>query len=267
MRSGPKAILYQSNLYRTSELVWVKVAPLQPWRNWIRWSLVAAGLAFFYIVASAKGSWWNLEGLLGLLVWHVGYQLSPEVRLASSGDLQESYESRGGSGSAPTFSQWIGALGESEQELKLKGPHYQHWFNLDRVAWAGPCWMADLYPLVLVPVFVAYHFVIDYGIEFPSQLTLLSDIHFLTFENSTAFVHFLCWLISFLGIAAFLTSFSPGLRVRACGGLEDRFALSNADREGFFEALAGLASKSMPNIIPKVEVPVKPEPAVEVSVL
>jgi hypothetical protein len=246
MRSGPKAILYQSTLFRTSELVWVKVAPLAPWRELIRWSLVAGGLAFYMVVASAKGSYFNLEGFLGLLAWHVGYHLQPDVRLASTGDLQESYESRGGSGSAKTFRQWVAALSEGEDECKLQGKHYQHWFNLQRIAWAGPCWIAEWYPLILIPVFLFYRYVIT--LTLPLDNEILSDIHFLTFQQSPDFIHFLCYLMAVLGFLGWATSVQPGVVVRACGGLTDKIGLSGSDRSLFLERLAGnLVSSTAPS--------------------
>lgn len=259
MRSGPKAILYQSCLYRTSELVWIKVAPLEPWRQAVRWSLIACGLAFFVVMAQAKGTWINAEGLLGLLAWHVGYCLQPEVRLGSSGDLQESYEARGGSGSSTTFRQWVNALSESDNECKVQSTHYQHWFNLERIAWAGGCWLVEWYPLVLAPVFLAYHWVL--GQEWVSQIAnqpMVSDIHLFTFENSSSFVHFLCWLISFLGVAAWATSVKQGVEVRASGGLFDRFALNSNERKVFYDRLAGHHLASPPE---KVKVASLPQPA------
>ncbi|MBS2040117.1 hypothetical protein JST97_34335 [bacterium] len=262
MRSGPKAILYQSTLFRTSELVWVKVAPLAPWRELIRWSLVAAGFAFYLIVAEAKNSYWNVEGFLGLLAWHVGYYIQSEVRLASTGDLQESYESRGGGGSAKTFRQWVSALSEGENECKLNGPRYNHWFNLERIAWAGPCWLVEWYPLVLIPVFLAYRWLIT--LELPFHHAILDEVHFLSFEASTGFVNFLSLLIAFLGLAGWATSISPGVTVRACGGLEDRVALSGADRDLFLNRLAGLgdaSSSAPPKSKPKVQEDPLPVPA------
>jgi len=249
MRSGPKAILYQSTLFRTSELVWVKVAPLPPWRELVRWSLVAAGLAFYLIVASAKGTYWNLEGFLGLLAWHVGYYVQSEVRLASTGDLQESYESRGGGGSSKTFRQWVSALSEGDDECKIVGPRYQHWFNLQRIAWAGPCWLVEWYPLILIPVFVAYRWLINMDLNLHNPI--LDEIHFLTFEQSTGFVDFLCVLIAFLGLVGWLTSIHPGVSLRASGGLSDRVALSSADRDFLLDRLAGLG-ESKPVSTPQV---------------
>lgn len=261
MRSGPKAILYQSTLFRTSELVWVKVAPLAPWRELIRWGLVAAGFAFYLIVASAKGTYYNLEGFLGLLAWHVGYYIQSEVRLASSGDLQESYESRGGGGSVRTFRQWVTALSEGDDECKLQTNRYQHWFNLDRIAWAGPCWLVEWYPLILIPVFLVYRYLITLQLPFHNQI--LDEIHFLSFEASTGFVNFLCLLIAFLGFAGWATSIHPGVQVRASGGLEDRVALSSGDRDHFLDRLAGLgeAARPAPVSTPMAAVTPPPVPA------
>lgn len=274
MRSGPKAILYQSTLFRTSELAWVKVAPLSIPREIIRWGLIACGLAFFITVASAKDSYKNLEGLLGLLAWHVGYWLQPDNRLASSGDLQESYEGRGGSGAPKTFRQWIGALSEGPNECKLRSPRYEYWFNLDRISWASPCLIADFYPLVLLPVFLGYRWLIAQGFDVASYADILQDISLLRFEHSTDFVSFLCLLISLLGVAAWITSFSYGTVVRASGGLTDRFSMSAVDRTRFFDRLAGhgvepqsaapLAARSesvaTPTPAPKPPEPVAPPP-------
>jgi hypothetical protein len=266
MRSGPKAILYQSTLFRTSELVWVKVAPLPPWREVVRWGLVAAGFAFYLIVASAKDSYYNLEGFLGLLAWHVGYHIQSEVRLASSGDLQESYETRGGGGATRTFRQWVSALSEGDDECKLQTSRYQHWFNLQRIAWAGPCWLVEWYPLILIPVFLGYRWLIAQN--FPGlHGPVIDDIHFLSFEASTGFVSFLCMLIALLGFAGWATSIHPGVTVRACGGLEDRVALTASDRDQLLNRLAGLeerVSRPAAPVIPQAVTPPPPpkeEPA------
>ncbi len=264
MRSGPKAILYQSTLFRTSELVWVKVAPLAPWRELVRWGLVAAGFAFYLIVASAKGSYVNLEGFLGLLAWQVGYYIQSEVRLASSGDLQESYESRGGGGSVKTFRQWVSALSEGDDECKLQNNRYQHWFNLNRIAWAGPCWLVEWYPLILIPVFLGYRYLITLTLPYHNQI--LDEIHFLSFEASTGFVNFLCMLIAFLGFAGWATSIHPGVHVRACGGLDDRVAMSGGDRDLFLDRLAGLGepAKLLVSVAPVVEEVSRPAPKEDV---
>lgn len=269
MRSGPKAILYQSTLFRTSELVWVKCAPLSPIRELIRWSLVAVGLGFYVVVANAKGSYLNLEGFLGLLAWHVGYHLQGDVRLASTGDLQESYEGRGGGGSVKTFRQWVTALSEGPDECKLQGKGYQHWINLKRVAWAAPCFLMNSYGLILVPVFLGYRWLITKGLPFDHEI--LREAHVLIWENSTSFVHFLCYLIAFLGVAAWLSSLGYGVQIRACGGLTDTIALSGADRNRFLEQLAGNAGGAAapapepvraPAVpVPKDDLPPKKEPA------
>lgn len=262
MRSGPKAISYQSTLFRLSELAWIKVAPLPPWRLALRWSLILSGVAFFFVVASAKDSYFNLEGLLGLLAWHVGYHLSPQVRLGSCGDLEESYENRGGGGSAKTFGQWVAALGDNARECKVSGTHSKYWFNLERIAWAGPCWLVEWYPLILAPVFLFYRWLLlqDFSL---GNVQILADIHFLTFSYSTSFIYFFCWLIAFLGVAAFLTSISPGLEVRASGGLGERFALGGAERQRFFERFAGNLEQSEPVAAP-LPPPTIEEPKAEV---
>lgn len=258
MRSGPKAIKYQSTLFRTSELVWVKVAPLPPWRQAIRWTLIGCGLAFFFVMASAKGSWQNVEGLLGLLAWHVGYWLQSEVRLASSGDLPESYQERGGEGQSKTFRGWVSALSEGENECKVVSRHYQHWFNLDRIAWIRSCIVIEPYPLILLPVFLGYLWLIQQNFDIDPNLPVLSDVRFLTFEGSTAFLHFLCWLISFLGLAGTLTSLSAGVEVRASGGLSDRFALSRRECQLLMDRLAGLSEPAPVVASPPVTAPPAP---------
>lgn len=262
MRSGPKAILYQSTLFRTSELAWVKVAPLSIVREIIRWGLIACGLAFFVSVASAKGSYKNLEGLLGLLAWHVGYWLQPDNRLASTGDLQESYEGRGGSGAPTTFRQWVGALSEGPDECKIEGGRYAYWFNLHRLSWASPCMLVDFYPLILVPVFLGYRWVIQQGFDLTKHASVLEEISFLQFDNSISVVGLLCVAIAILGIAATISSFGPGVQIRASGGLTDRFSMSQAHRTLFFERLAGHGYVSTDAVPPVVAAPVVAAPVV-----
>lgn len=268
MRSGPKAIVYQNTLFRISELAWIKVAPLPPWRQAIRWSLILGGIAFFFVVANAKGSYLNLEGLLGLLAWHVGYYLSPQVRLGSCGDVPESYEARGGGGSSKVFSQWVEALNSDPDEHKVVHPTYQYWLNLRRIAWVAPCWLVEWYSLVLIPVFLFYRWVLLQNFDL-GNVQILSDIHFLSFENSHSFVFFLCWCLAFLGLAAFLTSVHPGVEVRASGGLSERFPIATQARHELYAKISGNlpTSNSIPehpkgNLRPAPPTP-EPEPQPE----
>lgn len=271
MRSGPKAILYQSALFRTSELVWVKVAPLPVWRQVVRWLLILSGFLFFYVVAEAKDTFRNVEGLLGLLAWHVGYHMQSDVRIASSGDLQESYENRGGSGNSKTFGSWVEALSEGADEGKLKSSGYSYWFNFARIAWAQPCFLADWYPMVLAPVFLGYRTLIQHEWNL-DKVMVLREFAFLEWKFSIGTVEMMCWAIAVLGLIAGLSSFAQGVELRACGGLTDRFRLNAAGRKAFFEQLAGL-NDSAPSravevpVVPMVEqpivVPAAPVAAVE----
>jgi len=240
MRSGPKALIYRGAMFRISELAWVKVAPLSPLRWGVRIALGVLGLAFAWAVSSAKGSWWNFEWLLGLLAVHVAWQMHGDIRLASTGDLEDSYEDRGGSGDKATFLNWVGALNAADNEVKVGNPNgsYFHWLNLSRIAWARSCTMVEAYGLVLAPVFLGYNWLIGQGFKLPSH-PVLDDLHILTFEGGTGLLGMLCWLLALTGLGACLSSIRRAVEVRASGGLTDRLPMSAEDQKVLFDALAG----------------------------
>lgn len=264
MRSGPKALIYRGAMFRISELAWVKVAPLSPLRWGLRIGLGVLGVAFAWAVSSAKGSWWNFEWLLGLLAVHVAWVMHGDVRLASTGDLEDSYEERGGSGDRATFLNWVNALNAADNEVKVGQPtgSYFHWLNLSRLAWARSCTMVETYGLVLVPVFLGYNWLIGQNFHLPSH-PVLDELHILTFEGGVGMVGFLCWLLAILGVTACLTSIRRAVEVRACGGLTDRLPMSAPDQTILFEALAGNraegGSKKVDKPLPAAERPVVAE--------
>lgn len=269
MRSGPKAIQYQGTLFRVSELVWVKVNPLPIWRKVIKYGLMLLGPIFFYVVGSSKGSFWNIEGILGFLAFHIGYSLRGDTRLATSGDLVESYDSRGSEGEHATFSQWVEALGEGADEVKLGSPGspYHVWFNLQRVAWARPSISYDLYGLTAVPVYLGYEWLIAKNLKLPLS-PILQDLKLLQFENGDiGNVSMCCWAIALMGVVAAVTSLARVLEVRACGGLSDVFAVSQKDQKKFFDKMAGLGdavpARPAPVVVEAPKTPVRPpEPKV-----
>lgn len=239
MRSGPKAIHYQGSLFRASELVWVKCCPLPPYRLAIKYALMALGIGFFVVVGMAKGTYVNVEGILGFLCLHIGYCMTGETRLASSGDLEESYDGRGGSGERATFEQWVTALQEGPDECKLGKPNagYYYWINLQRVAWARHARRMDLYGLTALPLYLGYAWLA--GKNFKIPLTpLLQGIRFLEFDN-LGMVTLCSYACAALGLAAALTSISNVVEVRATGGLSDTFTMSLADSQRFLDKLAG----------------------------
>jgi hypothetical protein len=283
MRSGPKAIHYQGTLFRVSELVWVKVCPLPIWRRAIKYALMLLGIAFVYAVAKAKGTPWNIEGVLGFLAFHIGYCLRGDTRLATSGDLTESYDARGTEGEKSTFGQWVQALGDGPNECKLGNPKgsYYCWFNLERVAWARTNFTYDFYGLTALPIYLGYNWLIARNLQVKFS-PILEDLKLLSFpEGDISQISMCCYAICALSFLAALTSLARVIEVRACGGLSDVFTVSQADQRKFFEKMAGLsgteaepAKKSEParkaDPAPKAAAPVakppettKPEPAKE----
>ncbi len=255
MRSGPKALIYRGAMFRISELAWVKVAPLSPLRWGIRIALGVLGIAFAWAVASSKGSWFNLEGVLGLLALHVAWVMHGDVRLASTGDLEDSYDERGGSGDKATFLNWVSALNATDNEVKLGHPagSYFHWINLSRIAWARSSPMVSAYGLLLIPVFLGYNWLV--GQNFQLKLPpVLDELHILTFEGGTGMIGLLCWLLALAGLAACLSSIRRAVEIRACGGLTDRLPMTADDQKVLFDALAGnRAAPETPPARKKVE--------------
>ncbi len=240
MRSGPKAIQYQGTLFRASELVWVKSCPLPPWKLVVKYGLMALGIVFFLAVAWAKDTAFNIEGILGFFALHLGYTMQSDIRLASSGDLIETYESRGGQGRRETFEQWIQALSNGNDECKIGGNNqpYSYWFNLQRVAWARFSRTFDLYGLVAVPLYLGYDWIISKNFTIPLT-PLLQDIHLLQFEGHEGVISMLCWVLAAMGVAHVAASIGSVLEVRATGGLTDYFRMNSQDANRFLEKLAG----------------------------
>ena len=259
MRSGPKAIHYQGTLFRVSELAWVKVCPLPIWRRIVKYALMGLGLVFFYAVWQAKGTFWNIEGILGFLSFHIGYSLRGDTRLATSGDLVESYDARGTEGERSTFQQWVQALAEGPNECKLGRPdsRYYCWVNLERVAWARKNFAFDFYGLTALPIYLGYQWLIAKNLSFTIS-PILEDLKLLRFLNGDIHsVSLCCYAIAAAGLVAAVTSVTPVIEVRACGGLSDVFAVSSADQKRFFDKLAGLAPAET------AEPPQKPQPKPE----
>ena len=274
MRSGPKAIHYQGTLFRVSELVWVKVQPLPIWRLGLKVALMILGVLFYVAVGTAKGSYWNIEGILGFLALHIGYSMRGDVRLATSGDLTESYDGRGAEGDKRTFGQWVQALGDGPDECKLglqNGP-YQTWFNLQRIAWARHSFTFDFYGLAAIPVYMGYKWLIARNLHLALS-PLLRDLNLLQFEGGDiSNVSFCCLAIAVVGGLTALTSIQRVVEVRACGGLSDTFSLSSFDRVKFFEKLAGLGEGAAPasadpvTAKPAASIPASPPKAAEEAV-
>lgn len=234
-----------------TELVWVKSAPLSLLRLGLKIVLVLLGVLFFFAVASGKGSYKNVEGLLGLLAIHIALSIRSDVRLASSGDVLDSYDERGGDGERKVFSQWVQAMPEDGDSCKLgsaTSPYY-YWINLSRVAWARPCFAFEAYPLVALPVFCGYLWLVDFvnSSRFAAQMSnfnlnlspILADLNLLTFPEGMGNVTLLSWLIVLCSLIAVAASIGKAVDVRACGGVQDRFVMTGADRALFLDALAG----------------------------
>jgi hypothetical protein len=258
MRSGPKAIHYRDSLFRVSELVWVKAYPLSPFRLVLKILLILAGLLFPVAVHAGKGDWKNVECALCFFVFPIALSIQSDSRLASTGDLAESYEARGGEGEDKAFRSWVSALGDGTNDCKVGSSNapYFCWFNLNRIAWARPCWLFNLTGLLALPIYLGYAWLIQQDFKWFHAAPALDDIKFMVYPDGSSDVIWLCWGIVILSLLAVLSSLGRGLEVRACGGLSDRFRVNRLEQTTFLNQLAGFDSAA-PTV---VEVPVEPTP-------
>lgn len=259
--SGSDAISFHNTLFRVSELCWIKAVRLSPLELGVR---IAAGLlavAWVFAMKAAKGTYYNVEFLLGLFPLVLAWVTSPSLRIGCSGDFEESYEERRGTRSG-VFVGWIETLRSKEPNwFHLQGGSYDVLLNLARVAWVRPCVQWQSYPLVVVAVFVGYLYLLGLSLDL-GNTPVIEDFQILIFEGSSGTVRFLSYLVILVALLAFGASLKRSVEVCGTGGVQDTFPISPQDQGRLFALLSGQTApepvKSEPRAgkVTTVEVPV-----------
>ncbi len=248
LRSGPRGVVFRGNLFCVSEISWLKSLRLTPLQWGMKVVLLVLGLVFMHAVAKAKGTYYNLECLLGLLPIHAAWLIQGENRLGSTGDFEDSYEERG---NAPerVVRQWIEVLSTKYRGwLLLARNNYQYLINTERVAWARISWGVDYYPLVLAGVYWGYAWVINKGYDV-SGTPVISDLNLLIYSSEgLGYLTTASYLVVGGLLCAFIMSFWYGVELTAPGGAHDTLKLCREDVARLLWGLAGYESgKSAPD--------------------
>ncbi len=236
-----EAVRIGQTLLRVDSIAWVKVRRLSHLELAASWFLLASGVLFALLVAWAKGSFWNVESLLGFVPIRMALAIRGAYRVASTGDTEDSYQDRVVQGA------WRPAdLARRMQDLdprvlEIKGPRKEYYYVLrpDRIAWIAPWFELNLWPLWMTLVFGAYWVLAPRALHLGS-IPILEDLHLLSFPAhgpGPALVGTALVLVgSILAVAA---SFKQGVEATAVGGVQDNLPMSSRDRTRLFEEFAG----------------------------
>jgi hypothetical protein len=262
--SGSDAISFHNTLFRVSELCWIKAVRLSPVELVVRVVAAILAVAWVLVMKSAKGTYYNVEFLLGLFPLVLAWSTAGSLRIGCTGDFEESYEERRGSRVA-LFRGWIDTLRAREPDwVYLQGTTYDLLLNPNRIAWIRPCYQWQLYPLVVIGAFAGYLYLL--GLNLPiASYPVIDDFQILIFEGSTGTVRLLSYLIIAVAAVAFLISFKPSVEICGTGGVQDTFPMSSQDQNRLMDMIVGrTAPRESKGIKPArgqvqtMEVPVSP---------
>lgn len=266
--SGSDAISFHNTLFRVSELCWIKAVRLSPLELGVRVAALVLGIAWIFAMKSAKGTFYNVEFLLGIFPIVLAWTTSGSLRLGCSGDFEESYEERRGT-RGELFLGWIQTLRSKEPEwLHLQGGHYDILLNPGRIAWIRPCVSWQFYPLVVVGVFAGYLYLLGLHLDLRNT-PVIEEFQILIFEGSAGTVRFLSYLTILVALVALGASVKRSVEICGTGGVQDTFPISSQDQQRLVAVVIGQVDSApvKKNLVPSkaasVEVPVavvKPAP-------
>lgn len=239
LKSGPEALSFGNTLFRISEISWIKAQGLTLPEKIVKGVLLVLGVAFIWAMQVAKGTYFNVEWLLAALPLHLAYLISSDLRLASTGDIEETYEERVGR-SRGLFNEWVENLSKRNPDwIHLKGQDYAYLINPDRIAWVRSKVQVSFYPLAVGAIFYAYHFVTGLDLDFETT-PIVSDLRMLTFEpGQTGLLVTMCYLVVVASLAAFAVSIKRSLELCAPGGVFDSLRVSAEDEAKVLLAISG----------------------------
>ena len=200
---GSEAISYQNTLFRISELCWIKAVRLSVPELVVRVLALLLGIAWFFSMTNAKGTYLNLEFLLAGFPLMLAWTTSGSLKIGCSGDFEETYEGRSGLQSS-LFRNWIEGIRKKEADwLHLSAKNYDLLLNPHRVAWVRPCFQWKFYPLVVVAVFIGYLTVVRSKVIDFESLPVLKEFEILVFPGGVGTVTNLSYAIILTAIVAF----------------------------------------------------------------
>ena len=238
-KSGPEAISFGNTLYRISEISWIKAAGTSIPEKVAKGLLWFGAALFIYTLAQVKGTYLNLESLLALLPLHLGYLIKGDLRLACTGDFEESYEDRVGR-SGKLFREWIDGLAKRQtQWLRLNDGDYEYLLNPERLAWARPRINWSIYPVVVAALLYAYMTLLKTGWA-PEAYPFLTDLLFLEFPGGErSSLYWQLYLMIIAAVGAFGLSFKRSVEFCAPGGVQDMMWMTAADQALVLDVVSG----------------------------
>lgn len=236
--SGSDAISFHNTLFRVSELCWIKAVRLSPLELGVRVAALILAIVWVFAMKGAKGTYYNVEFLLGIFPLVLAWNTSGSLRIGCSGDFEESYDERRGTRS-DVFVGWIQTLRSKEPRwLHLQGSTYDVLLNPDRIAWIRPCVSWQFYPLVVVVAFVGYLYLLGLHLDLGST-PVIEDFQILIFEGSAGTVRFLSYLTILVALAALGLSVKRSVEICGTGGVQDTFPVSAQDQDRLISMIAG----------------------------
>lgn len=235
--SGSDAISFHNTLFRVSELCWIKAVRLSPLEIGVRVASLVLAVAWVLVMKSAKGTYYNIEFLLGLLPLVLAWSTSGSLRIGCSGDFEESYEERRGARGA-LFRGWIDTLRAKEPDwMHLQGPTYDILLNPHRIAWIRPCYQWQLFPLIVIACFTGYLSLLK--LSLPKDMPVIEDFQILIFESGSGSVRTLSFLIIAVATVAFVLSLKRSMEICGTGGVQDTFPMSAEDQGRLVDMVVG----------------------------
>lgn len=265
--SGSDAISFHNTLFRVSELCWIKAVRLSPLEIGVRIAALVLAIVWVFVMKSAKGTYFNIEFLLGLLPLVLAWSTSGSLRIGCSGDFEESYEERRGARGA-LFRGWIDTLRAKEPDwVHLQGPSYDVLLNPQRIAWIRPCYQWQVFPLIVIASFVGYLNLLK--LHLPKDMPVIDDFQILIFESGAGSVRTLSYLIIVVAVLAFILSIKRSMEICGTGGVQDTFPMSSEDQSRLVDMIVGKmapraakpASKPAKGAVQTMEVQVAPATA------
>ncbi|MCE7873596.1 hypothetical protein DYH09_24930 [bacterium CPR1] len=262
--STPRALQIGDTVYRMDEISWVKFQRLTLLEQVARWSLVAAGVLFFLMVAQGKQSMVNIEGLIGLFSLIAGLQIAAGNRIASSGDIEETYYEHRIRATPGQIGPRLKEHNPDMLELSSSQQGYHYYVQASRVAWCSPWSSINWSPLWLILIFGVYFAILANDLQLP-QVKPFDQVELFRYKSGLGAVKFLALVNIVLAVVAIVASFKTGLRLSAVGGLSDGLPLTLADRQKLVSYLinAGSENKRSENVSAAGLLPATTTPATQ----
>ncbi len=236
--SGSDAISFHNTLFRVSELCWIKAVKLSPVELAVKIAALVLAVIWVFAMKAAKGTYYNIEFLLGLFPLALAWSTSGSLRIGCTGDFEESYEERRGF-RGDLFRGWIDALRAKRPEwLHLSSDNHDILLNPDRIAWVRPCYQWQVFPLVVAIAYAGYLYLLGLNLQL-KDMPVIDDFQILIFEGSTGTVNLLSYLTILTALVAFGLSIKRSMEICGTGGVQDIFPMSAEEQGRLVDLIAG----------------------------